>query len=205
MSKKPDVITFKASLLQKIKDDPKNISNMINLGILEFEYFHEPEKALELFQHAEELDPANVTVKFWLATCLSIDFFKYQEAKLKLTEALIINPKSPECLSLMGWILWENNESLEDALSYTLLAVKYAPDWPMVRSQLAWLYYLLGDLEKSKLEIHNTFRIGPFDQNKISNEVESYYENTITGRSWENKQEKFEYLIQAINEKSLKS
>jgi tetratricopeptide (TPR) repeat protein len=205
MSNEQIVDSFKDSLEDRIKNDPRDVFALINLGVLEFEYYHESEKAVEHLIQAEKYDPSNVIVKFWLAKCLSYDFFEYEKAKEKLKEALRINPNSPECWSQMESILSENHESLTEALECVQKAIRLAPDWPMLRSKCAWLYYLLNKCDLAKAEIQIAMQIPALESGKITNEVERYYENVVTGRAWTNKRAEFEHLLALIEMKQKES
>jgi len=193
-----EVENYRLELLKNLEKNPEDINALISLGILEFEYFHEPERARILLEKATAVDPLNVNAKFWLAQCLFNDFFEYEKAKKMLQEALELDPNNPKCLSLMAWIMRENNGPLKEAIEYVQKALAYAPDWPLLRYQLAGLFLDAGEPDAAAQEVKKAFQIYPLDPKKVTNEIERYYENVITGRIWKDMNKEFYYIIQRI-------
>jgi tetratricopeptide (TPR) repeat protein len=171
-------------LHEKLLLNPKDINALIQLGALEFEYFHETDKALAILETAIAIDPLNVDAKFWVAMCLYFDCFEYTKALDILIDALKLDPKRPDCLSLIGSIIREIDGPIEKAIEYVQKALIYAPDWPMLRCQLARLLLKVGKIRAAEEEAQKAFQMQPLDPEIIKNEVERYYESVVTGRYW---------------------
>jgi len=179
---------YRSYLYEKIQKKTQDISTFIHLGILEFEYFHNHDQAMLFLEKAIQIDPLNISAKFWMAMCLYYDFCEYEKAEVVIKEILKLNPYHPESLSLMAWIIRGLNRPLNQAIEYIRTAITYQPDWPMLRCQLATFLFLVGDIKHAQEEVKKIFQIPSLNPQKIANEVERYYESVVTGRSWDNKE-----------------
>ncbi|GAB4194257.1 MAG: hypothetical protein Tsb0015_17240 [Simkaniaceae bacterium] len=189
---------FRMKLQEILKKNPNDLEALIQLGALEFEFFHHDKLAISLLEKAIELEPKNVEARFWLAACLFYDLFEYERAKKILHEALTINPNLPDCLSLMAWILYEKDKALKKAKEYVQKAIIYAPDWPMLRYQLAEILLDDGKIVAAEEEIHKAMQIPSLTKEAITSDVQQYYENVITGRSWDEKEKKSSHLLKRL-------
>lgn len=199
MTNNTEVKNYQNVLKRKLEENPNDVEVLIQLGVLDFEHFHESEKALDYLKKAVEIDPLHVKAKFWLARCLCYDFFEYDQANQVLYDALRLDPNNPECLILTAWIISENDGPAEQAIEFLKKALVNAPEWPMLRYHLAWLYLAIGDISAAEEEIVKAFQIPTLDPARITNEVERYYESTITGRSWDDEKKKSSHIVYRLN------
>ena len=70
----------------------------------------------------------------------------------------------------------------------------------MLRYQLAGLFLDMEEVEAAEKEIEKAFQIPALSPDKITNEVERYYESVVTGRSWSNQEKKSSYVVQRLKE-----
>jgi tetratricopeptide (TPR) repeat protein len=198
-----DVENYRSRLNKHLEENPENIDALIQLGILEFECFHNHKKAVNFLEKAIELKPLDVNARFWLATCFYHDFCEFDKAKKLLVEVLKLDSNHPESLSLMAWIISNTYGPLNEAINYVQKALIYAPDWPMLRHQLAGLYVSIGKIKEAEQEVKRALEIPPLDPEKISNEVQRYYESVVTGRSWTNEEKKSSHVLERIQRAKL--
>ncbi len=199
-SKKTEVDQYFESLRLILQNSPKNIAALTQIGVLEFEYYHEHKKAVDYLQKAIHFDPLNVEARFWLAACLYHDYSEYEGAEKVLREALEIDPHRPDCLSLLASIIWHAGRSLEIAINYLRTALENAPDWPLLRHKLATLLLELHQTDLAEQEVHKALSFVRSTPLSAKNEVENYYENTVTGRAWPNIKDEFSDLLERINQ-----
>lgn len=186
------------SLKQDLQNDPRDVVALIQIGALEFEYFHRHKEAIDYLQQAIDLDPKNIDARFWLAACLYHDFCEYEGAEKVLREALQLDPNRADCLSLTASISWHSEKPLENAISYLRKAVEAAPDWPLLRHKLATLLLELNQVEQAEQEIKKALALSKSSPRQTQNEVEYYYENTVTGRAWPDIKDEFKELLERV-------
>jgi tetratricopeptide (TPR) repeat protein len=187
------------TLKQKIVENPKDVDALIHLGVVLWEPFHEHREAARVLQQAIQYDPKNVDARFWLAKCLYHDFCEFWKAKDVLIEALKLDPTRADCLSLMDSINRDLDGPLEESITYTKKAVENAPDWPILRQQLAELYIQVGEIEAAEREVNIGFKLASLPPKKFNNAVEYYYENIVTGRARDNPNKDFSYILNRIH------
>jgi tetratricopeptide (TPR) repeat protein len=166
---KSNVENYKLDLENIALSHPKNIDALIRLGVLEFEYFHNHEKALQI-------EPSSVDARFWLAACLYYDFAEYEKAEPYVKEALQLDPDRPECLCLRASIIYGTHQPILTALQYVEKALHLAPNWPALRyqfyshpRQMCWEFDLETALEilvqAKKMMINLDVKRDKFPQN----------------------------------------
>jgi len=185
-------------LKQDLQNNPQDVAALIQIGALEFEYFHRHNKAIDYLQQAINLNPKNIDARFWLAACLYHDFCEYEKAEHVLKEALQLAPNRADCLSLLASITWHSGSPLEQAISYLRKAVEAAPDWPLLRHKLATLLLELHQIEQAEQEIKKALALSQSPPKQTQNEVEYYYEYVVTGRAWLNIKDEFRELIERL-------
>ncbi|MBS0607227.1 MAG: tetratricopeptide repeat protein [Verrucomicrobia bacterium] len=177
--------------------NPNNIQALILLGVLLWEPFHEDDKAIEYLTKAIALDPKNVEARFWLAACYYHDFCAYEKSKSLLLEALEIDPNRPECLALLATIIMDTTKDINFSVTLLERAVNFAPDWPMLWLSLARRYIRMADPDKAESCIQKGLQCKLLTC-KPKNNLENYFENIVTGRSWKSIMEEFEPQISEI-------
>jgi tetratricopeptide (TPR) repeat protein len=187
-----------AYLQEKLKKNPRDTQALIHFGVLSWEPFHKYETAVESLKKALEYDPMNVDAHFWLANCYYQDRCEYEKSEEMALKALAIDPTRADCLCLLGIINWDYHENLQMAIHYLEKAVRYAPDWPMIRHLLATLFLRSKDIKSAEFHVEKALELSKVIPIKPRNGVEKYYENVITGRSWVNIKEEFQALIERI-------
>lgn len=193
---------FKETLKNKTLYDPQDIKSLILLGALEFIKFSECDRSLKYLQEAIQLDPGNVDARFWYGVCLYQCFSEPDRAEVIISTALKLDSNRSDCLSLMAYIHWDK-KNLEVSLEFLKKAIQISPNWPMLRVELIYLLINFGRLEEAECEIENTTELVKQDIKIPENEVEHYYENTVTGRSWTNVGEKLDRLRILLMQNSL--
>ena len=200
MTPNTNIQNYRFNLRKNLEKNPEDVNSLIHLGALEFECFHNINEATLLLEKAIQIDPLNPKPKFWLAMCFFYDCFQYSNAQKLLKEALELDPKQPECLSLLGWIIRETDGPINEAIQYVQQALLYAPDWPMLRWQIARFFLLIDNVEAAENEVQKAFQIRPLDPHKITNEVERYYEDVVTGRGWKDIVKEFDHILELIQQ-----
>src|SRR5262245_37073645 len=89
-------------LLEASSAEPTNTGLLVNLGRMYFEPLHEPQEALLYLKKAVELEPRNTEARFWMAKTIYHYDCNYSDSRSLLEDALAINPRLPECLSLLA-------------------------------------------------------------------------------------------------------
>jgi tetratricopeptide (TPR) repeat protein len=159
-------------------------------------------KAIEILEKAIETEPHNADAHFWLAKCFYHDYVDAQRAKEILQQALKLDAKRADCLSLMASVITDLGLSLRERLSYLEQAVQQAPDWITPRQYLAQTLMELGEIEKAEVEVMTALSFVDAQTSiQPSNPVEEYYESAVTGRIWPNIKEELTQLLQSIQTK----
>lgn len=173
--------------------DLQEAESLVTLGALKFTKFHRWEAAIYHFKQALVQDPTNVDARFWLSICFC-HYQDYDKAEMFLTQALELDPKRADCLSLMADFVWDRYHFLEKSLSYLMEATKISPDWPKSRVELIRVLFNLGRFQEARQEIDHA--MGLLDQPITipKNEIEHYYEKNITGKSWIHLNQKLNHL-----------
>ncbi len=186
-------------LQKQLSYNPKDVKSLIDMGALQFLFFHDHEKALFYLNLAIECDPKSTEARFWLALCYYYDFCEYEKAKKTLEEALRLDPKRADCLSIMASLIWESDKDLNESIIYMKKSLQSAPDWPFSRHKLATLLLETGDVEKAEKEAEiGLVPMKPTVQ--FANLLEKYYETVITGRGILDLHAEFSELLQKIEE-----
>lgn len=179
---------YSAQLKEQLQTNPKDIQALMHLGILECRCYHF-ELGISILEKAVAISPSSVKAKFWLAVFYYYDFGEYAKAEALVKEAIQLNPQSPECWCLLGRLINEVDGPLEDAIDCIKKALIFAPDWPSLHNELAHLLINAGQYADAKKEIESfkqTFNFYQKHPVTMSNRVEWYYENVITGRGYDN-------------------
>jgi len=187
------------NLQEYVNKHPQETQSQILLGAMMFEPFHKTEQAIEILEKVIETAPHHVEAHFWLAKCFYHDYVDAERAKEILQQALKIDAKRADCLSLMASVITDLGGSLKERLAYLELAVQQAPDWITPRQYLAQTLMELGEIEKAESEVMTALSIVDTQTNlQPSNPVEEYYESAVTGRIWPNIKEELTQLLQSI-------
>jgi tetratricopeptide (TPR) repeat protein len=190
---------YQFCLEEQLKNNPKDTTTLIQLGVLAFICTHNHQRALDYLKKVIELDPQNTNAYFWLATCLYHDYCEYNKAEKVTLEALKIDQTRSDCLCLMGLIYWHSYENIKEGIKYLEKAIHYEPNWPMLRHLVATLYLEIHDTQSAEAHVQQAFKLFSPLIKRPTNAVENYYENVVTGRSWINLQKEFQNLIEEID------
>jgi len=172
-------------LRKKLEINPNDVQALIYLGVMESRLCENLELGIALLEKAVEADPSSNEAKFWLAVFCYYNFGYYEKAEALLKEILKVAPDSPECWSVLERLVYEADGPLETVIDYTKKALALAPNWPFLHNDLANFLISAGNYEDAKKSINDYkksvdfYRAHPVT---ISNPVEWYYENVITGR-----------------------
>ena len=183
----PENEKYRKLLQRKLRDNPKDLSALIHLGITESRSCENIELGLSLLEEATQLDPSSVGARFWLAVFCYYNFGEYSKAQALIEEALTLDPKSAECWCLLARLIYEVDGPLEEAINCTKKALLLAPNWPSLHNELANLLISAGRYDEARSEIEsfkNSFKFYRENPVHVSNAVEWYYENVITGRGY---------------------
>jgi len=196
-----DIEVFK-NLQEQVNKHPQDIQSQVLLGAMMFEPFHKTEQGIEILKKVIETEPHNVDAHFWLAKCFYHDYVDAQRAKEILQQALKLDTKRADCLSLMASVVTDLGLSLKERLFYLEQAVQQAPDWITPRQYLAQTLMELGNTEKAEIEVMTALSVVDVQTGiQPSNPVEEYYESAVTGRIWPNIKEELTQLLQSIRTK----
>ncbi|MBS0620982.1 MAG: tetratricopeptide repeat protein [Verrucomicrobia bacterium] len=196
--KKDEIDVYYNRLKRDLRNSSQDVSALIQISALDFEYFHRHKEAVDYLERAINLSPQNSDARFWLAACLYHDFCDYDKAEQVLREALQLAPNRADCLSLLASISWHSGKSLENAVCYLRKAVEAAPDWPLLRHKLATYLLELNQVICAEQEIKLALALEQSPPMQTNNEVEFYYENVVTGRAWTDVEGEFQELIKRV-------
>jgi len=107
-----------------------------------------PEKALDAFAKAVELDGEDAQAQFYLATQLS-EAHRRDEARKVLRKVLTIDPNHADALNYLGYLDAEDGVNLEQAKANIERALAQDPHSGAYLDSLGWVNYKLGDLHRA--------------------------------------------------------
>lgn len=163
------------------KRHPDDAAAWIRLGRLLLEPAHSPEEAIDAFQRALAVDPTSVAARFWAAEAFYHELLNTAVAARLLEEALQIDPRNPECLSLLASIRRDEGAPVGDVLSLARRAVDAAPDWKSTRALLVEALLDAGQPEEARAEL--AALEGMPTLKPPPERLQADFEETITGRS----------------------
>lgn len=183
---------YRAHLEAQIEEDPGNVHALVPLAVLLWGPFQDEQGAIATLLKAIQSEPGSVEAYFWLAKFYTELGF-YKEAKQAVMNALRLEPQRADCLAVLGEILENSSESLEEALICFEKAVEHAPDWPALWLSLGLLYLKQGQTKYAEEHFKMVGELASNPIRKTRNGVEKYYELMITGRGNEHILEKMNY------------
>lgn len=177
--------------LNKLKDnldvEKSPIEDLLKVGQIYIEPFHEEEKAIELFEIILKRDPANFWAKYWLADCC----IRYLMEKPNLQRAVDL---LESCLSdstarkgAAYQLLAEarsdlGNISKQEEIQLLEGSVKLESAWTSNRMYLASLYESVGRIEDAIEQVEQALN-NTIDVNPDWNIIEYNFETNVTGRA----------------------
>ena len=106
------------------------------------------QEALNIYTEALEHSPENTDLLYARAlTAEKLDMLDMTESDLRLV--LTHEPENANALNALGYTLADRTERLQEAKSYILKAAALLPDDPAILDSLGWVYFRLGQYEKS--------------------------------------------------------
>ena len=168
-----------------IKLNPKFIDPYTNLAIVFASKKNENEKAEYYFKKALEISPENSeALKYFSDFLVSIQ--RYSEAKALLEKCLILVPRNPDVLNLLGQVY--KSENFEKALEFYNNALHLSEDKESIQNNIGALYF---EFNKVKRAIHYFKKISNSDGNTktLLNLAYAYIADNRFKEGWE----KYEY------------
>jgi len=114
----------------EIKNNPKNIEALIELGGLHFDQKNYP-KAIDLYKRVLELQPSNVEVSTDIGTALFYSN-RFDEAIAQFQKTLALQPNHPRTLFNMGVALLHGRNDAPGAIQAWEKLVQNNPNFPQV-------------------------------------------------------------------------
>ena len=168
-----------------IKLNPKFIDPYTNLAIVFASKKNENEKAEYYFKKALEISPENSeALKYFSDFLVSIQ--RYSEAKALLEKCVILVPRNPDVLNLLGQVY--KSENFEKALEFYNNALHLSEDKESIQNNIGALYF---EFNKVKRAISYFKKISNSDGNTktLLNLAYAYIADNQFKEGWE----KYEY------------
>ena len=129
-----------------IKLNPKFIDPYTNLAIVFASKKNENEKAEYYFKKALEISPENSeALKYFSDFLVSIQ--RYSEAKALLEKCLILVPRNPDVLNLLGQVY--KSENFEKALEFYNNALHLSEDKESIQNNIGALYFEFNKVKRA--------------------------------------------------------
>src|SRR5271169_3143347 len=117
-----------ATLLEKLKANPKDATTLNQLGIL-YRATHQFKEAEGYFEKSLEIDPKNADVRTDLASCLYYTG-DADGALAQLNKVLTYDPKHAGALMNIGIIKWHGKNDVNGAVAAWQTLLKLNPNFP---------------------------------------------------------------------------
>lgn len=169
--------------------DPINspIDELLYLGWLYLEPFHQEDKAISIFEKILNRDPLNIWASYWLAYCYEyylMDKTSLLKAMNLLQSSIKLNPRQagPLYILLQSVLSHLNMGSSEDRIYLLIQSIKLEPTWVVNRWLLANEYLKEEKFSKAIQELRTakSLLINP-DPNW--DDYKRYFEAIVTGRT----------------------
>ncbi|HEX9779600.1 MAG TPA: tetratricopeptide repeat protein [bacterium] len=162
-------------LAERMPESEFGAALSIALGIVRREA-GQPEKALEAFERAAELEPENAQAHFYLATQQD-RMGSRDRARASLRNVIALNPDHPDALNYLGYLDAEDGVNLQEAKSMIERALKLDPDNGAYVDSLGWVYYQLGDIEQALALLRRAAELMESDPTIVDHLGDAYYRN----------------------------
>jgi tetratricopeptide (TPR) repeat protein len=130
----------------------KNPDQAVNFYIIEGQVLTDAglhDKAYALYSDALSYSPDNEDLLYSRALAAE-KLGRIDETETDLKKILAGNPDDVRTLNALGYTLADRTDRYEEALGYISKAFVQKPDDPAILDSMGWVYYRLGDLEKSR-------------------------------------------------------
>jgi tetratricopeptide (TPR) repeat protein len=140
-TRKPIYYALLSSLYQEVPNLQRSM-DVLTDGINQY-----PESEQILFEFAILLEKAG----------------NHDQAMTTMEKVLVLQPDHPEALNFIGYTWADENKNLDKALVYIKRALVQKPDNGFIRDSLGWVYFRLGDFNRSKEELEKAAGLEPRD------------------------------------------
>lgn len=160
-------------------DEPQNLYESIWL-LLDYGYLKEAEELIEKFKIYEKGSP-------FLHQVLGLYYFKKGMIP-EMEEVLKRDKEDAHSLNLLGYLLIEKNQKLDEAISYIEKAIQLEPYNGAFLDSLGWGYYKKGDYEKAYKYLRQANYLQPYSGTilshlgEVSLKMENYEEALLRFR-----------------------
>jgi tetratricopeptide (TPR) repeat protein len=137
-----DLAAAETALQKAIQLNPANLDAVILLSKVEMAR-GEGDQALATAYKSIETNPRNVTAYFFAGTMEELRG-RPQRAEDVYRKALEVDPNYAPAANNLAYLMLENKESIDEALSLAQTARQKMPDSPSAADTLAWIYYQKG-------------------------------------------------------------
>ena len=137
--------------LNQLTSATQNSINQIKVYLAQGEVLrqaHREQEAMKIYSDALKDSPENIDLLYARAlTAEKLDMLDITESDLRMV--LMHEPDNANALNALGYTLADRTERLQEAKEYILKAARLLPDDPAVLDSLGWVYYRLGEMDKS--------------------------------------------------------
>ena len=137
-----DLAAAETSLQKAVQLNPANLDAIILLSKVEMAR-GEGDQALATAYKSIDSNPNNVTAYFFAGTMEELRG-RPQRAEEVYRKALHVEPNYGPAANNLAYLMLENGESIDQALSLARIARQKMPDSPSAADTLAWVYYQKG-------------------------------------------------------------
>ncbi len=142
-----DFAGAEAALTKVIKADPAAVEPYSMLAGI-YVASREPQKALTQLRTAVQQNPKDAGALLLMGT-IHDSLKDYDQAKKAYEEAIRVNPKMWAAMNNLAYMLSENLNQVDEALSYATKAHELVPNEAGVGDTLGWIHYRRGELAKA--------------------------------------------------------
>lgn len=140
-------------------NEPQNLYESIWL-LLDYGYLKEAEELIEKFKIYEKDSPL-------LHQVLGLYYFKKGNIS-EMEEVLKKDKEDAHSLNLLGYLLVEKNQKVDEAISYIQKAIELQPYNGAFLDSLGWGYYKKGDFEKAYKYLRQANYLQPYSGTILS-------------------------------------
>jgi tetratricopeptide (TPR) repeat protein len=139
------------SILERYKDSPVDQADLYSRIATTYMTTGDIQKAIDNFKTAKHLVPSNITYASQYAEMLDLSG-KPNEALAAYREAMKIDPNNPVVLNNLAYLMSQNGQNLDEALTLAQHAKQQLPNFNEVSDTIGWIY-IKKKLNDSAIEI----------------------------------------------------
>ena len=174
-------------LLEEARKNLKGEKEFTELEALVFTQQKKYSDALPILEKLAQENSENDYYHFSLGA-LYFEMKDLKKAEESYKKAIAINPDNYDALNNLGYLLTESENKLEEAKGFIENALQRKPYAGYILDSLGWVYFKLGDYNKSKIYLERAYLLSDEDQELFSHLSQLYEKIGEVGKATEFKE-----------------